>query len=114
MEKSIDLTFLNGFTGGNQEKRNKYINMFLQQGPALLNSVSKNLEEKNWQDLKVAAHSLKPQLKFMGVKELEQVVLTIETYAGNESNLEELPQLCNQLADVCKKVFDELKAETAI
>ena len=111
MDKSIDLTFIKEFSGGKPERVNKYINMFLQQAPILLDQIKNNHESQNWADLKIAAHSLKPQLKYMGIKELEDTVLSIEHNSANEINLNELPQLIEKLDNVCQKAFEELKAE---
>ena len=109
--KSIDLTFLKTFTSGDKVKMSKYINMFLKHAPVLLSAIQRNLQESNWSDLKIAAHSLKPQLKYMGIGELESIVILIEQMSSEEKRLDKLPSLIDQLNTICQKAMTELKME---
>lgn len=106
----IDMHFLRQFTSGNTEKMNKYIGMFLENGPKLLNDVSRALETKDYPALKIAAHSLKPQLSYMGVKEDVSHIFLIEQTAGEAAHFERLPALVANLNRVCSQAFEELRA----
>lgn len=103
-----DMNFLNQFTGGNPEKKRKYVGMFLDNGPKLLEKIKEALKEKDYESLKVAAHSMKPQLSYMGVKEEVSNIFLIEQTAGQTAHRENLPQLVAQLELLCAKAFDEL------
>lgn len=108
-EKVTDMQFLRQFTGGNPEKMTKYINMFLENAPKLLQKVDEGLAAKDFTAIKVAAHSLKPQLSYMGVKEeVSQVFLTEQT-ASEAGHYERLVPLIANLHRVCEKAFEELK-----
>ena len=48
MNATIDLTFLRGFTSGNQEKMKKYIGMFLQLCPNSLKSMKDALDQQDY------------------------------------------------------------------
>ncbi len=109
-DKVTDMQFLKQFTGGNPEKMAKYIGMFLDNGPKLLANVNKALEEKDYASLKIAAHSLKPQLSYMGVKEDVSHIFLIEQTAGESAHFERLPSLVANLNLLCEKAFAELKA----
>lgn len=109
-EKITDMEFLKKFTGDNPEKRNKYIGMFLQNGPSLLATVKESLLQKNYPAIKIAAHSLKPQLSYMGVKEEVSNIFLIEQTAGEAAHLDRLEPLIGKLEKVCLKAFEELKA----
>lgn len=104
----VDTNFLETFTGGNKEKKNKYIKMFLNNGPRLLENINNSLENEDYEALRVAAHSMKPQLSYMGVKEEVSNIFLIEQSAANHAHYERLEDLVNQLNLVCKKVFEEL------
>jgi signal transduction histidine kinase/CheY-like chemotaxis protein/HPt (histidine-containing phosphotransfer) domain-containing protein/Tfp pilus assembly protein PilF len=110
--KVTDMQFLRQFTGGNPEKMAKYVGMFLENGPKLLASVNKSLETKDYGTMKIAAHSLKPQLSYMGVKEDISHIFLIEQTAGESAHYERLPSLIVNLNRICDKAFAELKAET--
>lgn len=105
-----DMKFLAQFTGNNKEKMKKYVGMFLENGPRLLASIEKAMEEKDLPTMKIAAHSMKPQLSYMGVKEDISHVFLIEQTAGQTGHIERLPDLIENLKAVCKKAFEELKS----
>lgn len=109
-DKLTDMSFLQQFAGGNKEKMNKYIGMFLENAPKLLNTVDEGLLEKNFSAIKIAAHSLKPQLSYMGVKEEVSNIFLIEQTAGEAAHTERLQPLINHLHVVCDKAFKELQA----
>lgn len=105
-----DMKFLAQFTGNNKDKMKKYVGMFLENGPRLLASIEKAMEEKDLPTMKIAAHSMKPQLSYMGVKEDISHIFLIEQTAGQTGHIERLPDLIENLKAVCKKAFEELKS----
>ena len=109
-EKITDLTFLQDFAGGNTDKVAKYVGMFLQNGKRLIGEVETALPAGDWESLKIAAHSLKPQLGYMGVKEEWSHILLIEQTAGGVGNRNQLSDLVAQLRRVCEKAFQELES----
>lgn len=107
----VDLSFLSAFTRGDNAKMKKYIGMFLESAPEQLGLMEKYCEEKNWHLLKVTAHSLKPQMNYMGIAELEHTIKDIEFFAGAETKLEELPEKIAFCKAGCYKAMDLLKNE---
>lgn len=110
-EKITDMTFLTQFTGGNEEKKKKYISMFLENGPRLINTIKNSLEKEDYESLKVAAHSLKPQFSYMGIAEDVSHIFLTEQSAGQKAQYSLLPKLVVHLEAVCNKAFSELNAE---
>ena len=108
-EVVTDMSFLTQFTGGNPEKQEKYIKMFLENGPLLLSNIETGLAEANYEMVRIAAHSMKPQLSYMGVKEEVSNILKIEQSSASSAHHDELPALVHQLRKVCDKAFTELK-----
>ena len=109
-DKVTDRTFLKQFTAGNAEKQQKYIGMFLENAPKLLDNIDKALIIKDYQTIKIAAHSLKPQLSYMGVKEDVSNIFLIEQSAGEKAHYERLPDLVVNLKRICAKAFEELRS----
>lgn len=105
-----DMHFLQQFTGGNPEKLRKYTGMFLDNAPKLLESMERALAAKDYPAVKIAAHSLKPQLSYMGVKEEVSKIFLIEQTAGAEAHHDTLPGLISNLKRLCAKAFEELKS----
>jgi len=108
-DKITDMQFLNQFAGGNDEKRAKYVGMFLDNGPKLLNTIEQSLLAKDYGAVKIAAHSMKPQLSYMGVKEEVSHIFLIEQTAGEAAHYDRLPTLVTNLKRVCEKAFEELR-----
>jgi signal transduction histidine kinase/CheY-like chemotaxis protein/HPt (histidine-containing phosphotransfer) domain-containing protein len=104
-----DMQFLQQFTGGNPDKLRKYVGMFLDNAPKLLESMERGLEAKDYNAVKIAAHSLKPQLSYMGVKEEISKIFLIEQAAGAAAHQDALPPLVANLRRLCNKAFEELK-----
>ncbi len=109
--KVTDMAFLNQFTGGNNEKKKKYIQMFLENGPRLLATIERSLAVGDYESLKVAAHSMKPQFSYMGIAEDVSHIFLTEQSAGQSAHFHLLPQLVQDLKRVCDKAFEELKHE---
>ncbi|MCX6290191.1 MAG: Hpt domain-containing protein [Bacteroidetes bacterium] len=106
-----DLTFLQSFTGGSRDKIVKYINIFLQMCPGQLDAMQSLLQSGNYDGLRATAHSLKPQITYMGIRQGEGLVKTIEQYAGEKINLDQLPALFASFKEICEKAIAELQAE---
>jgi HPt (histidine-containing phosphotransfer) domain-containing protein len=113
MSKSIDLTFLNTFTGGNPEKIKKYVNMFLGFCPGQLKTMKDHLDAGNYDGLRGAAHALKPQITYMGIKGGEELVKKIEANAAAKTDVEKLPEMLNNFTSICELAMTELKEEVA-
>ncbi|MBS1589850.1 MAG: tetratricopeptide repeat protein [Bacteroidetes bacterium] len=105
-----NMSFLQQLTGGNTEKTDKYIGMFLENAPRLLKQIDDSLVVADLNQVKIAAHSLKPQLSYMGVKEEISHIFLIEQTATEVAHASKLPPLISNLKRVCEKAFIELKA----
>src|SRR3954465_2346846 len=109
MEALTDMTFLNSFTGGNKEKVNKYINIFLQVYPTQMSEMKKHLEAADYDRLRGVAHSLKPQITYMGIKGGADLIQKIEKNAGERIEVEQLPAVLNEFQTICDNAVVELK-----
>lgn len=103
-----NMAFLMQLTGGDKSKQEKYIRMFLSNAPKLLQQVKDGLARTDLETIKIAAHSLKPQLGYMGVAEEVSHVFLLEHSAGEAAHIKMLSELAAHLEKVCVKAFDEL------
>ncbi|MBK7852698.1 MAG: Hpt domain-containing protein [Bacteroidetes bacterium] len=113
MDRQSDLTFLRTFTGGNPDKIKKYVGMFLQLCPTQLETMSGQLSEQNYSGLRGTAHALKPQITYMGIKRGEDLIKSIEHNAGNNVDVEKLPDMLNEFRTICQQAMEELKQDIA-
>lgn len=101
--------FIKSFAGNNTEKQKKYIGIFLQNAPKLLSQMKIAIDENDYETIKISAHSLKTQLKYMGVAEEISHVYEIETAAGNTLDINKIKLMFSNLEQTCLKAFEELK-----
>ena len=85
----VDLSFLEKFTRNNPEKMKRYISMYLDSTPKLLEDMENYINNKDWEQLRISAHSLKPQAELIGISSLNQSLLKIEN-AVKEKNYSSL------------------------
>jgi signal transduction histidine kinase/CheY-like chemotaxis protein/HPt (histidine-containing phosphotransfer) domain-containing protein/Tfp pilus assembly protein PilF len=107
--KVTDPRFLISFAGNNKEKQKKYIQIFLDNSPKLLSQMQSGLEQKDYELIKIAAHSLKTQLNYMGVKEELSHVYELEQMASHAHKHSEISDLIFNLNKVCERAFMELQ-----
>lgn len=113
MNKTVDLSFLETFTSGNRDKMKKYISMFLQLCPTSLNNMKAHVEKQDYDALRATAHAIKPQITYMGIKEGETLVKSIEHNAATNTAVESLPGMVAEFDSICRKAMEELSAAIA-
>ncbi len=77
----VDLAFLEKFTKGDSAKMQRYIRMYLTESSPVFEKMEACIKNKDWAKLAICAHSLKPQVEFMGIDSLKQVLMAIENKA---------------------------------
>lgn len=90
----VDLTFLKKFTKEDPKKMKRYIALYLDVAPKTFAEMQRNLQDGDWEQLRINAHSLKPQADFMGINSLKEELIKIEE-AVKTNNLEVLEELFN-------------------
>jgi len=113
MTKYSDLTFLKSFANNDSAKINKYVGMFLSALPTSLSQMQQQLTAQEWKSLRTSAHSLKSQLKYMGIASGEQLAISIEKIAADENGVDQLPDLIAKLGEITTIASSELKEELA-
>ena len=104
----VDLTFLESFTKGNQEKMHRYIGMYLQIAPETFGKMQQYFLDQNWEQLRIQAHSLKPQAEFMGISGLKEILIEIEDTI-NAGIIDPLEDLLGQAQALHDKAMPLLK-----
>ncbi|AEE53060.1 Hpt domain-containing protein [Haliscomenobacter hydrossis] len=74
----VDLSFLKKFTKEDPQKMKRYISLYLDVAPKTFEEMQRNLKAGDWEQLRINAHSLKPQTDFMGISSLKEELIKIE------------------------------------
>ena len=107
-QRITDMTFLSSFSGGDTTRMKKYVGMFLQIAPQQLEKIRTALNASDWDGVRANAHSLKPQITYMGIKGGEVLIKQIENDAASRTNVEGIAALFSQMEELCKKAIVEL------
>ena len=105
----IDLNYLEAFTEGDQERKKRYLDLFVSKKPGLLTTINESLKKNDFDNIRIVAHSMKPQLSSMGVHHAITLIETIEQNCFSNTKIEEIPFLIEKLEGICLKAVDEIK-----
>jgi len=103
----LDLTFLKEFCSNDHKNMAQYIHTFLETVPEELRLIQEASTRQQWMEVKSIAHSLKPQVMFIGLLELQQILEKIELQVRDNSN-ENVPSLVADLEQAMEKATDIL------
>jgi HPt (histidine-containing phosphotransfer) domain-containing protein len=104
----IDLTFLKKFTKDDPQKMKRYISLYLDVAPKTFEEMQRNLKDGDWEQLRINAHSLKPQADFMGVNILKEELIKIEA-AVKLGNFDVIEKLFNTSLAISTKSENSLR-----
>jgi HPt (histidine-containing phosphotransfer) domain-containing protein len=106
----VDLTFLKQFSKDNPQKMNRYISLYLDISPKTFEEMKRNLKNEDWEQLRINAHSLKPQADFMGIVSLKEELIKIEeaVKTNNFDILENLFKTSHKIAADSEIILKEL------
>ena len=86
------------------------IDSFITNTPVILKDLEKAKAEQHWEDVGSLAHKLKPNLAFMGIDTLKELVLHVETSGKKAENLEQLPGDVDKLISKVDEAIKELSS----
>lgn len=105
----VDLSFLETFAKGNKKKMKRYISIYLQIAPATFKDMEQHVADRDWEQLRIKAHSLKPQADYMGIPSLKGVLVNIEQ-SVHEGKFARLPALYEEAVAIHAQSLPELEA----
>lgn len=110
MNTLINLNYLDSFTKGDVEKQRKYIEMYLKSTPGVIWDFQTELDNQNLDNLRLKAHSIKPQAKYFGIESIEKILIEIESIVSNGGDVGKLQQLVTDAGEISDRVVIELNA----
>ena len=82
----FDLRFLNDFCQGNEEQVQYFLGKFIRQLPVEIERMESAFASGNREQIYQVAHSFRPQLDFVGLKEYSILLLEIEKGAKQKAS----------------------------
>lgn len=103
-----DLSFLRDFCNNDEIKVKKYTSMYINSiSPAITNFVILK-EEKKWNELKSLLHTIKPQIKFMGMDVAYALLLEMETLLADKMPDISIEEKLDLFVSQCVASIEEL------
>lgn len=114
MEKSLYTRdkLLNMMDQNNKEV-DELMALFISLIPPMLDDLTQNIIDKDWQSISDIAHKLKSSMRLWGIDSLDETVVFIETYAHKEEMLEKVKTETTFLCDQLKLVVKDMQLELA-
>jgi CheY-like chemotaxis protein len=106
--EKVNISYLERIYGGAKEKIAKMLDMYLEAVPKEIEAVKKSYAEKNWENLNISAHSLKPKMLYLGLKTMQQKALDIEKMAEGKKDSPQLKERINTLIERWAEAEKEL------
>jgi HPt (histidine-containing phosphotransfer) domain-containing protein len=106
-----DLSYLNQVFQGNREMINNIISLFLQQVPDYVKEMEECVKKNEPLSLHPLAHKAKSSVSMLGIREMENDILSIEQNSKNLRNLDALPELVHRVRSTCDVVYLQLKEQ---
>jgi PAS domain S-box-containing protein len=113
-QQLYNLTEIKKIAGGDKDFIKQMISIFLDQIPQSLAQINQAIETKDFERVKSVAHQMKPSIDIMQIDSLKKEVRFVEENAGNQTNLEQLPEFITKLNTVLNSVLTQLKADPEI
>lgn len=107
--KHIDLEYLKQISNGSNEFVIQMITVFTEEIPGEIENLQKHLKNKDWKSLRATAHKMKPSFSFMGVKELEGMIHSVEEF--DEVKPDQLFSVIENIRSITAEVVQELQEE---
>jgi HPt (histidine-containing phosphotransfer) domain-containing protein len=106
---NTDLDYLERFCKGDRQRMERYIAMYVQGAPDLFTKLSAALAANDGEALAVSAHSLRPQVNYMGAQALFDKLTALEQCARSEGAAA-CTGLVGEVLELNGKVMAELRA----
>jgi len=107
--RHIDLEYLERFCKGDQARMEKYARIYLEGAPGLFAQLEECLDTGNGEGLAVTAHTLRPQVNFMGAQSLLDLLTATEERA-RKTGAADCAELVGQARSLHEQVMTELRA----
>jgi len=107
-EKLTDLNYLQSISENDQSFMKEMIVTFLEQTPIFLQELELLVEAKDWKKAGQTAHRMKPSFTFMGMPETQLLAKDIEKACEEKANLDQIPEMLQQIKADCEMAYQEL------
>ena len=111
MSKIYDLEYLYEVSGGDPDFENELMTTFIEQAPKFRARRTELLQEKKYPEMTPVAHKFKSSLTVFGMYPIYDKILKVETDTRSGSNLQQLPELLDEIKKMVNEAIEGLDKE---
>ncbi|QHT68216.1 PAS domain S-box protein [Rhodocytophaga rosea] len=105
----IDLNYLEDVSASDKKFIKEMIRLFMKQTPGFIDILQRATQTADWANIRYMAHKMKATIAMMGIAELQPIIMQLEKYASQESQLAEVATLVKKISTICDEVYEELE-----
>ena len=105
----LNLSFLREFCNNDHTKMAQYIRTFLETAPEEFPRLREASSSERWIEVKSIAHSLKPQIIFIGLPAMQLLIEKIELETAGSNSENNLITLIAELGKTMNEATDSLR-----
>lgn len=109
--KKYDLTLLKRISGEDEKFIVDMIETFRGTAPGVLKRMESFLLQERYEALSREAHRFIPGISFLGVKDIESDLVSIEDYSKSITNLDKLPDLFSSVKEKVESLIQNLTSD---
>ncbi len=109
--KLTDLTSLRKMSNNDELFVQELVKSFVDKTPELLDELNAASQQEDWPLVGSLAHKLKPNLAFMGIESLKELIMTLEHKGKNGEDTQAIPALVAQLTGTVNQAISELQQQ---
>lgn len=103
-----NLDYLREFTDNDPNLLKEAVQRYLNKSPVLLEELNKGYEDKDWEKVSFAAHTLFSATQIVGIESIKSELRQIETLARNGEDHHEIEKNLQHVNKAIKGSFKEL------
>jgi len=107
----VDWIYVKTFIGEDEHDLSEMIDLLCVHIPKMIHEIQIQGANANWKQLKQAVHKIKPNIALLRIIPFKQVLDTLEKYAEEETNLDLIPALINQVVSFAEALIETIKKE---
>jgi CheY-like chemotaxis protein len=107
----FNLDYLIDHADGDKEFIIEMITLFINDVPQALTKLKTSIDQKNYGDIKIYAHSMKGLFLTLGIEETGDIIKQVERLADNKYPIEEIRLKYNEIEKCYNEVKEPLKME---
>ncbi len=107
--KWVDLRYLGKISDNDKSFMKDMIETFIKNTPSDIVQLKEQAAQKNWKEVALLAHKIKPAIKFMGIQSAIHGILKIEDNSKQEKETDKIQPMVEKLENDCNSSIAELE-----